>query len=87
MTNSEPVAPWLDVQHFGTGLNPDVISLDGPTTAEPGSDDRVTVMASRYAVGLSLFHPDDEPYQPERELNAQPVKTCVFVPVSGKNRR
>ena len=36
------------------GINP-----SGPTEAKPGSDDKVTMLAARYAVGLPLWHDSD----------------------------
>jgi hypothetical protein len=36
------------------GVNP-----SGPTAAKPGSEDKVRVLAARYAAGLPFWHKDD----------------------------
>ncbi len=35
--------------------------LGQPTTAHPGSKEKVTALIRRYEFGLALFHPEDEP--------------------------
>lgn len=38
------------------------MSIDplAPTSARPGSDEKINVLAARYAAGKPLWHPDDE---------------------------
>ena len=51
-------------EKFGRGV-PDVDMLSGhrlpvsPTTTEPGTSERIAVLAERFAEKRALFHPDD----------------------------
>jgi len=42
-----------DALHANIGVAP------SPTTAAPGTPEKLAVMAARYAAGQALFHPDD----------------------------
>lgn len=35
------------------------VTLPAPTTAEPGSEAKIRILVARFALGLSLHHPDD----------------------------
>ena len=43
-----------ETEFLAMGVNPGV-----PTEAKPGSEDKVLVLAARYAAGLPLWHGDD----------------------------
>jgi hypothetical protein len=49
---------WIDLDEdedfYGTAKLP-----DGPTDAEPGSDEKIELMALRYEQRRQLHHPDD----------------------------
>jgi hypothetical protein len=45
----------FDEEEFRSlGVNP-----SGPTPAKPGSEDKVVMLAARYAAGLPLWHEED----------------------------
>lgn len=47
--------PWQDaIELYGTGEDP-----DEPTTAVPGTMEKIEIMASRARLGKNLFHPLD----------------------------
>jgi len=43
-----------EIDFAALGINPTV-----PTVAKPGSEDKVRVLAARYAAGLPLWHDED----------------------------
>lgn len=50
------------IMSFGESLEGEVEDLMNPTTpteAKPGSDDKVQMLAARYAAGLPLWHDSD----------------------------
>lgn len=55
-----------------------------PTIAPPGSMERVFVLAARYAAGLPLWHPYDEPTQRAGtwRMICESKQRCRFLPLS-----
>ena len=53
-----------EIDYAALGIDP-----DSPTVAKPGSEDKVRVLAARYAAGLPLWHTSDcYDHGPARDL-------------------
>src|SRR5262249_8786025 len=51
--------------HRGLGLGSGLGKLPTPTTASPGSHEKLAVLEKRAAAGEALFHPDEPRIAPE----------------------
>jgi hypothetical protein len=47
-------SPYEEEDFDALGINP-----GSPTVAKPGSEDKVTMLAARYAAGMPLWHTED----------------------------
>lgn len=55
----------------GTGNGNTVGKLPEPTTASPGTPEKMAVLADRAAAGLQLWHPLDSTLDPEGPTHAE----------------
>ena len=60
-----PAGGFQEMAGVGDGYTDDAdyramgIEANRPTEAKPGSEDKVLILAARYAAGLPLWHTDD----------------------------
>jgi hypothetical protein len=52
--NADKQQRYPDIDFGALGIEP-----DGPTGAKPGSEEKVSTLAARYAAGLPLWHNGD----------------------------
>lgn len=63
--------PWVPVDEERLDADYEPPRVPDPTTANPGTREKVAVMKRRFALGQWLFHPDDEKVLGHREHYSQ----------------